>query len=559
MTTFYVPARTRVEPYINLVRGEGSNQQKYVDADKHLAEHDIIFERGCRIFSYAQGSDCDLTGTNATDLVIAICKNSPTGSLGTARGIINVGDTVIISVPTQGANGYTWRKVATVIDTITVTDTEIIYPTAGTVANYAAIAAADIDIMVVSREKSFRLSANEVAVSTKTGGFNATDAMVMKAASTSPTSGAGSYWASAATLEVAMNALCTPFDVGHTAAGVHRDRIITEDMLTLDALIGLKGNLIPDGWMQYYTGYGGYTKAYPLGYVAGATAPAVSAPVTTGTFGSTHDWDLKLRQGHSVISRAPTGGNIAQLLTRFKGRTLRYVVVYKHNVGTDDLTIRINDGVSSTDGVIDTSTAVGYTVFYVDKTMDAAASDFYVSILNDTGTAAGSQGYIAFTGLFFMSKSGAYWIPVGEEYYEIINLTFGWSALADNTFGTNNRVCDGAGDDPCVEGAIVGIHSVATLKTVDAGGSTDFGLYKCSSAGVEAEDATYIIRVPISTQYGRAEFTPNWYNGGAGDTSPIPVAGSPFYGSFLAWKVTAVGGGAPAGGRVLSKIWVVKG
>jgi len=558
MSIFWDGLRAWVESMINLVRSEGAAASKRVDAVKHATFHNILAERGCRIMAYAYGADCNSAGTIAGQMVLRL-RNSPAGTLGNAEGIVNAGDTVYVF---DASTGYAWRcdhasAVPPVDDVITITDAEIYFPSnPGLVPiDYTTLVLANLDVIVVGRDHSLKIAEDEIAWSTEPHGNNAASIPMEDDCPVDI-----DWWAEEDNLEDdVLTEIVTNLNViMDPSTDTIRDRIIDEDALTLDALMSLKGNLLPDGCMQYFTGYGGFTKAYPLGWQAGAGTPNVAAPYTTGGFGSKNELDLKLRLGESMLTRAMTGGNIAQLLNRFKGKSVRFVVVYKHNAGTDDLTMNINDGLTTTSGLIDTSTAANYTAFYVDKDMAAGTTDFYLEIINDTGGAGGARGYIAFIGLFFMSKSGNYWMPMGDEYYEIINLLYSFSALADNTFANSNKdATDGAGNDPCIEGAIVGIHTLATLKTVDAAGSTDFGIYKCDSAGAEAEDATYITRIAINTRVGRSEWTPPWGTTAAPVNAPgmIPAGD---WGSFITYKVTAVGGGAPAGGRITSKIWVIK-
>ncbi|MDD5395156.1 MAG: hypothetical protein PHE17_19210 [Thiothrix sp.] len=557
MSQFYSRARTAVEAYINLVQSEGAVASKRVNATRHIAEHDIIFERGCRILSYAQGSDCDSTGTIAAAMHLEV-MNSPSGTLGDSMGIVWAGDVVyVFDVSTETA----WRldsgsTTPPVNDNIVLTDAEIYHlGTAVLPIDYTTLTLANIDIVVVGREGAFKTAEDEVAWGTEDHANNAASVPMEDDCPVDT-----DFWVEDDNLEddvlvklaTDINVLIDP------ATDTILPRIIGEDNLTLDALMSLKGNMHPDGCFQYFTGYAGYTKAYPLGIQPGSAPPAVSAPAAGGTFGNKNDWSVRFRNGDSVFSRAMTGGNITYLLNRFKGKKLRLVVVYKNTAGTEDLTMEIIDSAGSSPGTIDVSAAADYTVFYVDHDVNAAATDLYWQISNTGGSPAGSTGLIAFVGLFFMSKSGNYWTPLGDEYYEIINQSFSFSAVALNTFSDSDRQTNnGAGFDPCIEGVIVGVHTLATLQTA-GGGDNDYSLYHCDAAGTEAEDATYKCRIASGARVGRAEWTPTWGTTGAPTAAPIMLAGGD-YGSFICHKVNATAGGAPTGIRISDKIWVIKG
>lgn len=552
----------RALPYLanvqNTAKGEGRNPAKYDDRDGVMVDVTALAEMPA--YRYANGVNCpDDTGAS-TALILSIrLRASVFDGANMSEGLIYNGETYWVHYD-NGVNSAWWRAICTADNYIHITVANLQYGV--NPANYAGLVGLATVHVRVSNGGYWKLAATDLAVGIITGMINMQDAQVMKANSTSPTSGAGTYWTPATAAETAMNALCTSHDVGHDLAGNHR-RVIGEAAMTYDALAGLKGNMIPDGWMHYFTGYAGGAKPVPLGWTkgAGALEPDTSAPYTTGTFGSKNEWDLKLTVNQLVFTRAMTGGNIAQYLTRFKGKVVRFVVVYKHNAGADDLTIRINDGVSSTDGLIDTSTAATYTTFHVDKIMSAVATDLYAEIINATGGAGGARGYIAFCGFFFLSPTGDYWIPFGDEYYEIVNLAFGFSAVAAGSFAIHHRPCDGAGDDPAVEGAIVGVHSIATFKTADATGNTDFSLYHCDAAGTEAEDATYLTRIPTNARVGRGEWTPTWGTIAAPTAAPLICAVAVLggdYGSLITHKLKTAGGGTPAGARISDKIWIIK-
>ena len=236
--------------------GEEENPVKRADIMKLLsAVFDVLNER--IQFFHTLASDCRDAGTNASQLSLYL-QNSPSNpddseySMGMANPnyIIYAWDSTHI-----------WRVVCSTNDIMTITNNELIK--GATVPDYSTLTLANIHIMIMQATAGFGWGADEMAVSAEDGGINATDAMIMKVDSISPTSGAGTYWGDGDPLEGALNTLCTALDLEHDSTGGHRNDVIDADALAKDTLVasttsnfingGMEFQLLPDvcpkGWI----------------------------------------------------------------------------------------------------------------------------------------------------------------------------------------------------------------------------------------------------------------------------------------------------------------------